>query len=66
MKTAPGSGSSANSAGINNPGASQARPVASVTGPVPIVARTVPQVTAMPLTSASTIITANSGKVTFN
>ena len=59
VKTVPGSGTPVSSS-IINPGNSQTRPVASTTGSVQIAARTVSQITAIPLTSAGSIITASS------
>lgn len=46
---------------INNPGSSQPRPASNSIGPVQIAARTIPPAGTVPLTSASSLVTANSG-----
>lgn len=63
IKTVAGSGAAPVSSSINNPGSSQTRPANNSIGSVQIAARTIPQVGAVPLTCASSLITANSGKI---
>ncbi|XP_046457106.1 histone deacetylase complex subunit SAP130-like isoform X1 [Daphnia pulex] len=60
VKTVAGSGVAVGSS-INNPGSSQPRPASNSIGPVQIAARTIPPAGTVPLTSASSLVTANSG-----
>lgn len=59
IKTAAGSATTSIGANANNPASSQAR--SSINAPVQIAARSVSQVGVIPLTSANSLITANSG-----